>query len=177
MPLGPGCQERRGCRATHGGCTRRTDAAGVVAAHRQPKTERRVRLKHHPRRQSTFSSLRRGPTCRWRTGPPPVACASASSARSPSGSDGGPARTTCRPLHDLTDAPSSPGREHSRASLGPTRSEDPPPSSHQFSAVLECAVSLHLTLPMESGGRGGPGTNPEQLSAAGDAACFDNELQ
>ena len=37
-------------------------------------------------------------------------------------------------------------------------------------------VDLHLTLPMELGGPGGPGTNPEQLFAAGYAACFDNAM-
>ena len=32
--------------------------------------------------------------------------------------------------------------------------------------------SVALSLPKSLGGRGGPGTNPEQLFAAGHAACF-----
>ena len=33
-------------------------------------------------------------------------------------------------------------------------------------------VSLNLSTPKELGGDSGPGTNPEQLFAAGDSACF-----
>ena len=33
-------------------------------------------------------------------------------------------------------------------------------------------LDLHLSRPAEMGGDGGPGTNPEQLFAAGYAACF-----
>jgi osmotically inducible protein OsmC len=35
---------------------------------------------------------------------------------------------------------------------------------------------VQLTLPPELGGPGGQGTNPEQLFAAGYAACFDNAM-
>jgi lipoyl-dependent peroxiredoxin len=37
-------------------------------------------------------------------------------------------------------------------------------------------LNMHLTLPKELGGPGGGGTNPEQLFAAGYAACFDNAM-
>jgi osmotically inducible protein OsmC len=37
-------------------------------------------------------------------------------------------------------------------------------------------VDVQLSLPTELGGPGGPGTNPEQLFAAGFAACFDNAM-
>ncbi|MFD0959619.1 organic hydroperoxide resistance protein [Paenibacillus chungangensis] len=39
------------------------------------------------------------------------------------------------------------------------------------------AIDLKLALPQELGGRGGQGTNPEQLFAAGYASCFDSALQ
>lgn len=35
---------------------------------------------------------------------------------------------------------------------------------------------MPLALPKELGGPGGPGTNPEQLFAAGFAGCFDNAM-
>jgi lipoyl-dependent peroxiredoxin len=37
-------------------------------------------------------------------------------------------------------------------------------------------LDLALALPKELGGPGGPGTNPEQLFAAGFAGCFDNAM-
>lgn len=37
-------------------------------------------------------------------------------------------------------------------------------------------LDLSLSLPKELGGPGGPGTNPEQLFAAGFAGCFDNAM-
>ena len=37
-------------------------------------------------------------------------------------------------------------------------------------------LNLHLSLPKDLGGPGGGGTNPEQLFAAGYAACFDNAM-
>lgn len=37
-------------------------------------------------------------------------------------------------------------------------------------------LDLSLALPKELGGPGGPGTNPEQLFAAGFAGCFDNAM-
>ncbi|MPZ73489.1 MAG: Ohr family peroxiredoxin [Nitriliruptorales bacterium] len=37
-------------------------------------------------------------------------------------------------------------------------------------------IDMHLSLPKELGGPGGAGTNPEQLFAAGYAACFDNAM-
>ncbi|MBW3661811.1 MAG: organic hydroperoxide resistance protein [Actinobacteria bacterium] len=37
-------------------------------------------------------------------------------------------------------------------------------------------LDLELALPKELGGPGGPGTNPEQLFAAGFAGCFDNAM-
>jgi len=37
-------------------------------------------------------------------------------------------------------------------------------------------LDLKLSVPPELGGAGGEGTNPEQLFAAGYAACFDNAL-
>ena len=38
-------------------------------------------------------------------------------------------------------------------------------------------IDLNLSMPKEIGGKGGEGTNPEQLFAAGYAACFDSALQ
>jgi Ohr subfamily peroxiredoxin len=37
-------------------------------------------------------------------------------------------------------------------------------------------VSVDLSVPAEMGGDGGPGTNPEQLFAAGYAACFQGAM-
>ena len=37
-------------------------------------------------------------------------------------------------------------------------------------------IDVELALPKELGGPGGPGTNPEQLFAAGFAGCFDNAM-
>jgi len=37
-------------------------------------------------------------------------------------------------------------------------------------------VDVDLDVPTEMGGTGGPGTNPEQLFAAGYAACFQSAL-
>jgi lipoyl-dependent peroxiredoxin len=37
-------------------------------------------------------------------------------------------------------------------------------------------IDMDLALPKELGGPGGPGTNPEQLFAAGFAGCFDNAM-
>lgn len=37
-------------------------------------------------------------------------------------------------------------------------------------------LTLSLSVPAEMGGDGGPGTNPEQLFAAGYAACFQGAL-
>jgi lipoyl-dependent peroxiredoxin len=37
-------------------------------------------------------------------------------------------------------------------------------------------LDLHLAYPKELGGPGGAATNPEQLFAAGYAACFENAL-
>ncbi|WP_339095709.1 organic hydroperoxide resistance protein [Deinococcus sp. VB343] len=37
-------------------------------------------------------------------------------------------------------------------------------------------LNLDLSVPAEMGGDGGPGTNPEQLFAAGYAACFQGAL-
>lgn len=39
-----------------------------------------------------------------------------------------------------------------------------------------CSSDGHLDVPQEMGGAGGPGTNPEQLFAAGFAACFESAL-
>jgi len=39
------------------------------------------------------------------------------------------------------------------------------------------AIDLKLTIPKELGGGGGEGTNPEQLFAAGYAACFTGALK
>ncbi|WP_067649545.1 organic hydroperoxide resistance protein [Nocardia harenae] len=39
------------------------------------------------------------------------------------------------------------------------------------------ALDLDLVIPAEMGGSGGAGTNPEQLFAAGYAACFHSALQ
>ena len=38
-------------------------------------------------------------------------------------------------------------------------------------------LDIDLDVPSEMGGAGGPGTNPEQLFAAGYAACFQSALQ
>lgn len=38
-------------------------------------------------------------------------------------------------------------------------------------------LNMRVVLPKELGGPGGPHTNPEQLFAAGYAACFDSALQ
>jgi osmotically inducible protein OsmC len=38
-------------------------------------------------------------------------------------------------------------------------------------------LDVELAMPKEMGGPGGPATNPEQLFAAGYAACFHNALQ
>jgi len=38
-------------------------------------------------------------------------------------------------------------------------------------------VSHALSMPTSLGGKGGPGTNPEQLFAAGYAACFESALR
>ncbi len=38
-------------------------------------------------------------------------------------------------------------------------------------------VNLSLQMPKELGGKDGPGTNPEQLFAAGYAACFESALR
>lgn len=38
------------------------------------------------------------------------------------------------------------------------------------------ALATDLSIPKELGGAGGPGTNPEQLFAAGFAACFHSAL-
>lgn len=37
-------------------------------------------------------------------------------------------------------------------------------------------LDVDLAIPVEMGGAGGPGTNPEQLFAAGYAACFQSAL-
>lgn len=39
------------------------------------------------------------------------------------------------------------------------------------------AIDLDLTVPKELGGDGRPGTNPEQMFAAGYAACFQSALR
>ncbi|BDU07257.1 organic hydroperoxide resistance protein [Nocardia cyriacigeorgica] len=41
----------------------------------------------------------------------------------------------------------------------------------------DAALDLDLSIPKELGGAGGAGTNPEQLFAAGFAACFHSALQ
>jgi Ohr subfamily peroxiredoxin len=38
-------------------------------------------------------------------------------------------------------------------------------------------LDVDLDIPSEMGGTGGPGTNPEQLFAAGWAACFQSSMQ
>ena len=38
-------------------------------------------------------------------------------------------------------------------------------------------LQVHLSVPKEMGGEGGQGTNPEQLFAAGYAACFQSALE
>ena len=40
------------------------------------------------------------------------------------------------------------------------------------SATLDCTLAVKLATPKELGGAGGAGNNPEQLFAAGYAACF-----
>lgn len=40
----------------------------------------------------------------------------------------------------------------------------------------DARVDVDLDVPTEMGGTGGPGTNPEQLFAAGYAACFQSAL-
>lgn len=42
--------------------------------------------------------------------------------------------------------------------------------------TIDGRLDLSLALPKELGGPGGPGTNPEQLFAAGFAGCFDNAM-
>ncbi len=44
-------------------------------------------------------------------------------------------------------------------------------------ASSDSALELDLSIPKEMGGPGGAGTNPEQLFAAGYAACFHSALQ
>lgn len=43
-------------------------------------------------------------------------------------------------------------------------------------ATSDGTLDLSLAVPKELGGPGGPGTNPEQLFAAGFAGCFDNAM-
>ncbi|MBF6414437.1 organic hydroperoxide resistance protein [Nocardia cyriacigeorgica] len=43
--------------------------------------------------------------------------------------------------------------------------------------TTDAALDLDLSIPKELGGAGGAGTNPEQLFAAGFAACFHSALQ
>jgi osmotically inducible protein OsmC len=43
---------------------------------------------------------------------------------------------------------------------------------HGHSVTSDHQLDVHLTTPKEMGGSGGPGTNPEQLFAAGYSACF-----
>lgn len=45
------------------------------------------------------------------------------------------------------------------------------------SATDDGRLSVDLSVPRELGGAGGPGTNPEQLFAAGYAACFLSALR
>lgn len=44
-------------------------------------------------------------------------------------------------------------------------------------ASSDSVLELDLSIPKEMGGAGGAGTNPEQLFAAGYAACFHSALQ
>jgi len=44
-------------------------------------------------------------------------------------------------------------------------------------ATSDGVLELELVIPKEMGGSGGAKTNPEQLFAAGYAACFDSALQ
>ena len=44
-------------------------------------------------------------------------------------------------------------------------------------ATSDGRLDLDLSAPTELGGDGGPGTNPEQLFAAGFAACFNTALR
>jgi Ohr subfamily peroxiredoxin len=41
----------------------------------------------------------------------------------------------------------------------------------------DARIDVQLSTPKELGGTGGPGTNPEQLFAAGYAACFESALR
>lgn len=45
------------------------------------------------------------------------------------------------------------------------------------SATDDGKIDVRLSLPPEMGGAGGPGTNPEQLFAAGYAACYMGALR
>jgi osmotically inducible protein OsmC len=45
------------------------------------------------------------------------------------------------------------------------------------SATDDGKIDVRLSLPSEMGGAGGPGTNPEQLFAAGYAACYMGALR
>jgi Ohr subfamily peroxiredoxin len=45
------------------------------------------------------------------------------------------------------------------------------------SRTSDGVLDLELAIPKEMGGPGGPATNPEQLFAAGYAACFHSALQ
>lgn len=45
------------------------------------------------------------------------------------------------------------------------------------SRTSDGALDVQLSMPKELGGAGGPGTNPEQLFAAGYSACFQSALQ
>jgi len=45
------------------------------------------------------------------------------------------------------------------------------------SASSDGALNVKLTTPKELGGAGGNGTNPEQLFAAGYAACFESAIR
>jgi osmotically inducible protein OsmC len=45
------------------------------------------------------------------------------------------------------------------------------------SATLDGALDVNLSRPKELGGHGGGGTNPEQLFAAGYAACFISSME
>ena len=46
-----------------------------------------------------------------------------------------------------------------------------------YSRTSDGKVNVDLAIPTEMGGPGGPGTNPEQLLAAGYAACFQSSLE
>jgi Ohr subfamily peroxiredoxin len=47
---------------------------------------------------------------------------------------------------------------------------------HGHARSSDGRLDLDLDVPLEMGGAGGPGTNPEQLFAAGYAACFQSAL-